>query len=109
VAGRAKIDDGDGYGFSSMVFDIKTGSYDRLTKTQLGPPAIVAHDGAVLGVSADEKSVMLQAGGKVTNLPASKSDKYVVSSLSRDGKVAGGYSVTDGDSVGNEPLWWHCR
>ncbi len=112
VIGRAVLlgADGGSREFASYRYRISTGRYERLP-AQLGPPAIGAENGWVLGVTGTDEPVLI-AGAKVVKLPKCKGMKeYVVSSLSADGKVATGHTTdtTATEAVANRPLQWTCR
>ncbi|MGX6600997.1 hypothetical protein ACWKSP_02495 [Micromonosporaceae bacterium Da 78-11] len=111
VTGRAVFDQAkDGSRrFASMRYRIATGRYERLP-IPMGPPAIVAANGWILGDVGDHLAIV--AGSTVLDLPRyAKQREYVVSSFSADGRVAAGYStdgMTDGE-VRNLPLVWTCH
>ncbi|MBU2663919.1 hypothetical protein KOI35_10500 [Actinoplanes bogorensis] len=110
VFGRAVRDDGEARTFASYRYRISTGKYEPLP-AELGPPAIGATNGRVLGTTNDNAAVMI-AGTEVVKLPKYQGLKeYVVTSLSADGKVASGYSTdtTPEEAVANRPLTWTCR
>ncbi|MEV4343157.1 hypothetical protein AB0J83_01560 [Actinoplanes sp. NPDC049596] len=112
VYGRAGHDSADGStrSFASYRYDIARNRYEALP-APLGPPAIGAGNGWVLGTTGAYDPVLI-SGKKVVKLPRYKTMKeYVVSALSADGKVAAGYT-TDTDEkegVANRPVVWTCR
>ena len=112
VLGRAVRDSADGSrrSFVSYRYRIATGTYERLP-VALGPPALGARNGWVLGTTGDHRPVVV-AGPAVVRLPAYRAMKeYVVSSFSADGRVAAGYTAdtTADEGVANRPLRWTCR
>ncbi|MBB4691266.1 hypothetical protein [Paractinoplanes abujensis] len=111
VYGRAGRDSADGSSreFASYAYTIATGAFRKLP-VDLGPPALGATNGRVLGVRGIS-DVVVVAGDQVVKLPRYHGMKeYVVSAFSADGKVAAGYT-TDTDEtegVANRPVRWNC-
>lgn len=108
VVGRAVRDDKDGSrSFESYRYQISTGKYEPITVPLLN--SRLAANGWVAGVGSGQLPVIV-AGGQAVPLPGHGTNvEYMMSSVSADGKVAGGYSVGDGTPVTNEPLMWRCR
>jgi hypothetical protein len=108
VVGQAVLDGKDGSRtFESYRYRISTGRYERMP-VSLSGGSYLAANGWVAGVAANGPVIV--AGDKAVELPRHGTDvEYVMSSLSADGKVAGGYSVGNGNPVSNEPLMWRCR
>ncbi|GID76047.1 hypothetical protein Ade02nite_46880 [Paractinoplanes deccanensis] len=112
VYGRAVLDlqeDGSRR-FTSYRYNIATNKYEKLA-TPLGPPAIGAENGWILGTTGRYEPVLL-AGKKVVQLPRYATMKeYQVTALSADGKTAAGYTTDtdDTEGVANRPLRWTCR
>lgn len=106
VAGRAVFEEKDGTTFTSVVYDVRTNAYRSLA-TDFGPPALIADDGAVLGVTGSTPSIV--TGDATLDLPVDLGKEYQVNVFSGDGRVAAGYSVTTDEKVSNEPVVWHCR
>ncbi|MFG1993425.1 hypothetical protein ACGFJ7_25930 [Actinoplanes sp. NPDC048988] len=99
-----------GRSFASYRYDIAAGRYEKLP-IPLGPPAVGAANGWVLATTGDFKPVII-AGRKVVTLPGfTKMREYVTTTLSADGKTAGGYTTdtTATEPVANRPLMWTCR
>ncbi|MBM2614809.1 hypothetical protein JIG36_04465 [Actinoplanes sp. LDG1-06] len=117
VYGRAGQDTGVKNGragsareFTSFKYDIAANKYERMP-VNMGPPALGAENGRVLGVTEGYSPVIV-AGSKIVDLPRYRNLKeYEVTGFSADGKVAVGYT-TDTDrteGVVNRPLRWTCH